>query len=58
MSGCWDAVTVEGTLEDWQLVLEKVNNIAKLDLEWRVTELCPIIAEIINTKSGEFNQRF
>jgi hypothetical protein len=59
MGGCgFPSVTIEGTVEDWQSVLEKVNNIEKFNLDWWVAELRPIITEIIKTKSGEFNRDF
>lgn len=59
MVGCGiPAVTIEGSVKDWQKILEKLNTLAKYDLEWWVKELQPVIKEIIKTKSGQFNKDF
>ncbi|OHT07994.1 hypothetical protein TRFO_23703 [Tritrichomonas foetus] len=59
MGGCGiPFVNVEGTLEDWKNILEKLNFIKKYDLDWWVEKLEPIITEIINTKSGNINKEF
>jgi hypothetical protein len=51
-------IVIEGTIDDWQKVLEKTNYISKYDLNWWTKELVPILNEIINTKKGNFNKNF
>ncbi|MDU1889133.1 MAG: DUF4419 domain-containing protein [Dysgonomonas sp.] len=59
MVGCGiPEVTIEGTIEDWQKILDKLDYISQYDLEWWTSELKPIIKEIINTKSGKFDKNF
>lgn len=59
MVGCGiPEVTIEGTVEDWQKILIKLDSLSKYDLEWWTKELKPVIQEIINTKSGKFNKEF
>lgn len=59
MIGCGiPSVTIEGTVEDWQKILTKLDYLKQYDLEWWVSELKPVIQEIINTKSGKFNKEF
>lgn len=59
MIGCGiPSVTIEGTIEDWQKILTKLDYLAQYDLEWWTSELKPVIEEIIKTKSGKFNKEF
>ncbi len=59
MVGCGiPAITIEGNIEDWNKVLTKLDYLSQFDLKWWTSELKPIIQEIINTKSGKFNQKF
>ncbi|OHT13810.1 hypothetical protein TRFO_15924 [Tritrichomonas foetus] len=59
MVGCGiPSVTIEGTLQDWEQIQEKLKVIEKYDLEWWVSKLHPIIEEIINTKKGNANKDF
>ena len=59
MIGCgFPSLTIEGTLEDWELIKQKVLNIAKYDLKWWTDELIPIIDEFINVKKGIVNKEF
>ncbi len=59
MIGCGiPEVTIEGSLDDWKKILERLDYLSQFDLEWWTSELKPIIQEIINTKSGKFKRQF
>ncbi|KAH0790029.1 DUF4419 domain-containing protein [Histomonas meleagridis] len=51
-------VTIEGTIEDWESIKERLNFISKYDLEWWTSELIPVIDQIINTLNGDINLSF
>ncbi len=51
-------IIIEGTVEDWQKVQEKIKFISKYELEWWTIELLNITDEIINAKKGKFNSDF
>lgn len=51
-------VTVEGSVEDWQKILKKLDYIETFDLKWWTDELRPIIHGILNTKKGNINKVF
>jgi len=46
------SITIEGTVEDWELVKEKTLALAKYDLEWWTSALIPIIDQFINARKG------
>ncbi len=59
MVGCGiPKITIEGTVEDWEKVLEKTKYISKYNLEWWTDELQPILKQIIETKKGKFKKKF
>ncbi len=59
LCGCgFPYIELEGTIEDWEKVLEKINAIEKYDLEWWTKELKPILNEFIETKKGNINLEF
>ena len=59
MIGCGlPSVTIEGTIEDWEKILEKLDFIEKYDLKWWTSELKPVIEKIIETKSGKLDKEF
>jgi len=51
-------ITIEGTVEDWEKVLEKTKYISRYKLEWWTNELQPILKQIIETKKGKFKKSF
>lgn len=51
-------ITIEGTVEDWQKVLDKTKYISKYNLTWWTSELEPVLKEIIETKKGNFKKDF
>jgi hypothetical protein len=59
MGGCGrPSVTIEGTVDDWQSISEKLDQNAKSDLQWCVSELKPVLGEIIKAKLGKFDRNF
>ncbi len=51
-------ITIEGSVEDWQKILEKTKYISQFKLKWWTKELEQIIKEIIETKKGKFKKKF
>lgn len=59
MVGCGiPKITIEGTTEDWEMILTKTKYISKYNLSWWTSELEPIIGQIIKAKKGDFDKRF
>jgi hypothetical protein len=59
MSGCGiPKITIEGTTEDWEKVLQKTQYISKYNLTWWTSELKPILIQIINATKGNVNKNF
>lgn len=59
MIGCGiPKITIEGTVEDWEKVLEKTKYISKYKLKWWTDKLKPILKKIIETKKGNFQKKF
>lgn len=51
-------VTVEGTVKDWEKIIQKLDYLAQYDLEWWTSELKPVIQKIIETKKGKLDKQF
>ena len=51
-------ITIEGTTQDWEKILEKIKYISRFKLEWWTNELEPIIKQIIQAKKGNFDKAF
>jgi hypothetical protein len=51
-------ITIEGTTDDWQKVLNKTQQLRKYDLDWWVDDLVPILNEFINASKGNINKVF
>lgn len=45
-------VTIEGTVEDWEKLKEKVYNISEFDLKWWTDELIPVLDKIVESSKG------
>jgi hypothetical protein len=59
IAGCGiPKITIEGTIEDWEKVLQKTKYISKYKLKWWTDELEPILKQIIETKKGNFKKKF
>ncbi|MBQ6167485.1 MAG: DUF4419 domain-containing protein [Muribaculaceae bacterium] len=52
------SITLKGTPEDWQRVLEKTQKLSQYGLDGWVKELEPILTEFIHAAQGHPNQRF
>jgi hypothetical protein len=51
-------ITLQGTPEDWQKILEKTVRLAAYDLKWWTKELEPLLAEFVNASKGNINKKF
>lgn len=51
-------ITIEGTTDDWQKVLNKTQQLRKYDLDWWVDDLVSILNEFINASNGNVNKVF
>lgn len=52
------SITLKGTPEDWQRVLEKAKKLSQYGLDGWVKELEPILTEFVYAAQGHPNQRF
>lgn len=51
-------VTLQGTTEDWQKVLDKTKQLAKYDLNWWTSELEPILNQFVEASRGKVDKDF
>ena len=51
-------ITLQGTTEDWQKVLNKTKALGKYDLQWWTKELEPLLEEFIKASKGKINKQF
>ncbi|NLV53412.1 MAG: DUF4419 domain-containing protein [Bacteroidales bacterium] len=51
-------VTLKGTPEDWQKILDRVRMLRSYDLDWWIDRLCPVLEEFVKTAQGKPNQQF
>ena len=51
-------ITLEGTPEDWQQILNKANGLRKYQLDWWIDELEPLLNEFIKTSKGNVDMKF
>jgi len=53
MGGCgYPSITIEGNVEDWELVKEKTKALSKYELDWWTSKLIPIIDQFISARKG------
>ncbi len=52
------SITIEGTPEDWQNILNKTEQLRKYDLDWWVDDLKPILNEFIKASEGKADKAF
>ena len=51
-------ITIEGTTDDWEKVLNKTQQLRKYNLDWWVDDLVPILNEFSNASKGNVNKVF
>ncbi|MDR1518060.1 MAG: DUF4419 domain-containing protein [Dysgonamonadaceae bacterium] len=51
-------ITLQGTTEDWEKVLEKTQRLEKYELAWWTQELEPVLQKIIETSKGKIDKAF
>jgi hypothetical protein len=51
-------ITLQGTTEDWQKILDKTKKLSKYDLKWWTDELEPILNEFVNASKGDIDKDF
>jgi len=51
-------VTLLGTAEDWQKIIDKTKKLEKYDLKWWTDELEPVLQEFVNASQGKINKEF
>jgi len=51
-------ITLKGTPEDWQRILDKTRQLSDYDLTWWTSELEPVLQEFVNASKGNINQNF
>jgi hypothetical protein len=51
-------ITLEGTVEDWEKIRQKVDRLEQYDLKWWTDDLRPILEEFVKAAKGRPNQAF
>ena len=51
-------ITLQGTTDDWQKILDKTKKLAKYDLAWWTSELEPVLEEFVKASKGKINKKF
>ena len=51
-------ITLQGTTEDWQKILDKTKKLEEYDLKWWTKKLEPILEEFVNASKGNINKKF
>lgn len=51
-------ITLEGTPEDWQKVLDKSTYLRKYKLDWWIDEITPILKEFVKASKGKIDKDF
>ena len=51
-------ITLQGTTEDWQKILNKTRKLGNYDLKWWTNELEPILKEFVNASKGNIDKKF
>ena len=51
-------LTLEGTKEDWQKLIEKAKRLKKYDLDWWINSLLPPLQEFVNVFDHKINTSF
>ncbi|MCF0104826.1 MAG: DUF4419 domain-containing protein, partial [Eggerthellaceae bacterium] len=57
--GCgFPFIVLEGTMEDWEKLLQKLKSLNKYGFNYYIEDVSPIIEQIIETKKGNIDKQF
>jgi Domain of unknown function (DUF4419) len=51
-------ITLEGTVEDWQRIRDRIEVLATYDIDWWTSRLAPILDQFVATAKGEPDRAF
>ena len=51
-------ITLQGTPEDWQKILDKTKRLGKYELSWWTKELEPVLGEFVKASQGKIDKKF
>ena len=51
-------ITLEGTVEDWRSIAQRVEEFARFDLEWWVKAVRPILEQFVAASAGSVDRKF
>jgi len=51
-------ITLKGTTEDWQKILDRTKLLGKYDLTWWTSELEPVLEEFVKASKGKIDKEF
>ncbi|MDR2564107.1 MAG: DUF4419 domain-containing protein [Prevotellaceae bacterium] len=51
-------ITLKGTSEDWEKILEKAKKLRQYDLDWWISEIEPLLEEFVKASKGSVNKDF
>ena len=52
------AITLQGTVRDWETLKEKASSLCEYDLNWWVDAMIPVLDQFIEAASGKVNRDF
>jgi Domain of unknown function (DUF4419) len=52
------SITLEGTVEDWQRIRERIEVLATFELDWWTSRVTPILDQFVATAKGEPDREF
>ena len=51
-------ITIKGTPEDWQKILDRTRLLAEYDLKWWTDKLCPVLEKFVSAAEGKPDRQF
>lgn len=51
-------ITIKGTPEDWQKILDRTRSLAEYDLKWWTDKLCPVLEQFVSAAEGKPDRQF
>ena len=52
------SITLKGTSEDWQWILDNIQKFNEYELEWWTSSLIPILQQFVNASKGNIDKEF